>query len=505
VDLSADSTVMIDKVRVVVRSKGSDVGRADVTWNGTSTIMVGVYVDKDVSGQVDVLACGFSFGVPAATGGSMARTATVSPGKVSAPPLEITLTVGLPASACASAGDGGSGGGAGATGVAGAGASGADGGAGINGVAGAAGTDGVAGAGGASGMAGAGGTAGGTAGAGGSAGATAGASGSGAQGTAGMGGAGGSGGHAGTGGAGGGTAGAGGQPAQCSQGQTQCSGNNVETCGADLRWGPDVACGAHQTCTGAVGAGHCACKTDASCPISGGICSSASNLVMCMKDADNCFYAAASGPCTNGACTGAPGAATCCTHACAIGDPTTCATGTSIGTCVADGGNGCRGLSGSACAAGLVCKRYAPAVCVDANWAEWPMPNSSTDVTAGAPNPTSYTDNGDGTITDKVTGLIWQKVASTTYGTPAAAAQYCVALRLAGKADWRLPTAIELASIVDYAATNPAIDTNVFPSVSGYFWTATASAPAPTTSWAIDFDNGEFAVWTNPGLQRCVR
>jgi hypothetical protein len=37
------------------------------------------------------------------------------------------------------------------------------------------------------------------------------------------------------------------------------------------------------------------------------------------------------------------------------------------------------------------------------SWAEWPMPNSQADVTAGAPNPESYMDNGDGTVTDKVT------------------------------------------------------------------------------------------------------
>jgi hypothetical protein len=231
----------------------------------------------------------------------------------------------------------------------------------------------------------------------------------------------------------------------------------------------------------------------------------AMTLVMCMEDGDNCVYTAGSSPCTNGACTGAAGAATCCTNACNLGDVTTCATGTSVGTCIADIGDGCRGLSGSACAAGLVCKRYAPAVCLDANWAEWPMPNCSTDVAAGAPNPTSYADNGDGTITDKVTGLIWQKVASTTYGDAAAAAQYCIGLRLAGATDWRLPTAIELASIVDYTSNNPAIDTSVFPNVSGYYWTATPSAAAPTTSWAIDFDDGEIAVWTYPGLQRCVR
>ena len=44
-------------------------------------------------------------------------------------------------------------------------------------------------------------------------------------------------------------------------------------------------------------------------------------------------------------------------------------------------------------------------------WADWPMPNSAVDVAAGAPNPQSYTNNGDGTITDGVTQLRWQQSA----------------------------------------------------------------------------------------------
>ena len=68
------------------------------------------------------------------------------------------------------------------------------------------------------------------------------------------------------------------------------------------------------------------------------------------------------------------------------------------------------------------------------------MPHGPTDVAAGGQNPEAYTDNGDGTITDKVTGLMWQKVAAAgTYTQPLAAA-YCPALSLGGQGDWRLPT-----------------------------------------------------------------
>ena len=40
------------------------------------------------------------------------------------------------------------------------------------------------------------------------------------------------------------------------------------------------------------------------------------------------------------------------------------------------------------------------------------MPNGPTDVAAGAPNPEGYTLNGDGTVTDKITGLMWQQTVT---------------------------------------------------------------------------------------------
>jgi len=101
-----------------------------------------------------------------------------------------------------------------------------------------------------------------------------------------------------------------------------------------------------------------------------------------------------------------------------------------------------------------VCERYPPAACLDPTWAEWPMPSDQVDVTAGAPNLESYTDNGDGTVTDNVTGLMWQQVVSTTTYNWAQALAYCPKLTLAGHSDWRLPSRIELVSIVDLGVTS---------------------------------------------------
>src|SRR5262249_33531794 len=109
--------------------------------------------------------------------------------------------------------------------------------------------------------------------------------------------------------------------------------------------------------------------------------------------------------CNNGACSGG----SCCTNACTNGGKQcTTTSSTQIQSCSV-GANGCTTWGSSACASGLVCERYSGASCVDPNWAEWPMPNDVRDVGAGAPNVESYKDNLDGTVTDNVTGLIWQQ------------------------------------------------------------------------------------------------
>ena len=83
----------------------------------------------------------------------------------------------------------------------------------------------------------------------------------------------------------------------------------------------------------------------------------------------------------------------------------------------------------------------------------------------------NFIDNGDGTITDTVTGLMWQKATAPGTYTWEQALTYCENLTLAGDySDWRLPNRNELQSIVDYSRYNPAIDTTFFPdTVAGRF------------------------------------
>lgn len=70
----------------------------------------------------------------------------------------------------------------------------------------------------------------------------------------------------------------------------------------------------------------------------------------------------------------------------------------------------------------------------------------------GGKFPSAFVDNGDGTITDKVTGLMWQKGGSSSEMTFDAAGKYIEGLnssRVSGYSDWRLPTMEELCSLLE--------------------------------------------------------
>ncbi|MBF4691978.1 DUF1566 domain-containing protein [Fusibacter sp. Q10-2] len=64
-------------------------------------------------------------------------------------------------------------------------------------------------------------------------------------------------------------------------------------------------------------------------------------------------------------------------------------------------------------------------------------------------NQPSYTDNHDGTVTDLVTGLMWQQTMASKMSYDDAV-KYANASQLAGYSDWRLPTIKELFSLIQY-------------------------------------------------------
>jgi len=138
------------------------------------------------------------------------------------------------------------------------------------------------------------------------------------------------------------------------------------------------------------------------------------------------------------------------------------------------------------------------------------MPNALTDFGVGAPNPLAYAVNGDGTVTDLVTGLVWQQAAPTTKYAWADAVAFCPTLTLAGHADWRLPTEIELVTLVDDSLANPGpvIDPTAFPGApADWFWSSTPLAGESSIAWYVSFDSGytTTSVTTSMFYVRCVR
>jgi len=103
----------------------------------------------------------------------------------------------------------------------------------------------------------------------------------------------------------------------------------------------------------------------------------------------------------------------------------------------------------------------------------------------------NFIDNGDGTVTNTDTGLMWQQdTAPSTYNWQEALS-YCETLTLASHNDWRLPNVNELQSIVDYSTYSPSINTTFFPNtLLSSYWSSTAFTDYPDYAWYVDFVSG---------------
>jgi len=111
----------------------------------------------------------------------------------------------------------------------------------------------------------------------------------------------------------------------------------------------------------------------------------------------------------------------------------------------------------------------------------------------GAQSDKTFVDNGDGTITDSSTGLMWEQATSNaSLLSWTGALYYCEDLTLAGYTDWRLPNMKELRTIVDHKTCNPAIDTEYFPdTMLSDYWSSTSRAISPSFAWGIEFASGQ--------------
>ncbi|MCK5015296.1 MAG: DUF1566 domain-containing protein, partial [Candidatus Omnitrophica bacterium] len=109
--------------------------------------------------------------------------------------------------------------------------------------------------------------------------------------------------------------------------------------------------------------------------------------------------------------------------------------------------------------------------------------------------------NGDGTVTDYLTGLIWLKNANCAgYMNWNNALTYCNNLASgscgltdgSAAGDWRLPNRKELLSLIDYSRHQPALPQgHLFDNVqSAYYWSATTDAGSTNGAWYVRMSYG---------------
>lgn len=124
----------------------------------------------------------------------------------------------------------------------------------------------------------------------------------------------------------------------------------------------------------------------------------------------------------------------------------------------------------------------------------------------------AYKDNGDGTVTDLNTGLMWQEPDAGGERNWQKANDFCEALVLpsGGYSDWRLPACGELISLPDFGRYDPAINTEYFPGPipSNFcYWSSTAYVEDSGYIWSVHFIDGQSHKWNKNfwDYTRCVR
>jgi len=125
-------------------------------------------------------------------------------------------------------------------------------------------------------------------------------------------------------------------------------------------------------------------------------------------------------------------------------------------------------------------------------------------------------------VTDTTTNLQWQDEPYTQAEEDAyndnkeegkvlywqSAIDYCEALELGGKDDWRLPNFNELYYIADRSRYNNAIYLNSFDNVvSNYYWSSTTYASVSDNAWIVNFNDGDDGNYgkSYSYFVRCVR
>jgi hypothetical protein len=127
-------------------------------------------------------------------------------------------------------------------------------------------------------------------------------------------------------------------------------------------------------------------------------------------------------------------------------------------------------------------------------------------------NPGEFVVSADSlTVTDTITGLVWQRDGLNCIGnyTWAEAEAYCASLALGGLSGWRLPAWAELLTILDFTTDtfSATIDQTAFPGTDTWsYWTSSLYTGLSFEPLYVSFDDGSSAYCSDSGLPvRCVR
>lgn len=130
----------------------------------------------------------------------------------------------------------------------------------------------------------------------------------------------------------------------------------------------------------------------------------------------------------------------------------------------------------------------------------------------------SYVDNGNGTVTDNMSGLVWQQSDDGVARNWSEALSYCENLTLANSSEWRLPDIRELESLTtitgsDETLYNPALNTTYFPLPQLFdFWSSSTASyeqyTVPNAAWIASSYTAYISDHTDKSayvLVRCVK
>ena len=130
-----------------------------------------------------------------------------------------------------------------------------------------------------------------------------------------------------------------------------------------------------------------------------------------------------------------------------------------------------------------------------------------------------FADNGDGTVTDLLTGLMWTKDADIANGerTWAEAVSDCEACGAGDYTDWHLPQVRELHSLIHFGYYSPALSNTAgtgkwtegdpFTDVKFSYWSSTRYADLTDYEWYVSLNNGRvyFSSKSDTYYVWCVR